>query len=479
MADHDVLIIGAGLAGLASAVALSDAGLRVCVLERADAAGGRARSVTDARSGERLDLGPHILLSEYRNMLRLLELLGTRERIAWQGRRFITLVDPAAGSRCATTLHVYPLPAPLHFLPDLLRVPQLSLADVASNARLFWRVLRLDHAGRLQLDRIDAEHYLRALGVSERFIDWYWRTVSMAIMNVPLQQCSAGALLGFFRYLVGRGGYQIGLPATGLGDLFVPAAKAWIEARGGEWRLETAAAQLDYDGARACGATLADGSRVRARWTIAALPPPSLHALVPEPLRTQAVFHDLAAFAPSPYISTYLWFHRRLSRERCWANTWSPRTLHYDFYDLANIRGREATSGSLIACNLIFSDRAAHLDDDALVAAARDELAAYLPQARDATLRHAVVHRISMAIPAPRPGTESLRPGTRTPVAGLFLAGDWIATGLPASMESAVRGGWMAAEAVLSEAGRPRVWVQPLPGMRGFAALVGGRAPAA
>lgn len=84
-----------------------------------------------------------------------------------------------------------------------------------------------------------------------------------------------------------------------------------------------------------------------------------------------------------------------------------------------------------------------------------------------------------MAIPAPRPGSESLRPGTRTPVDGLFLAGDWLATGLPASMESAVRGGWMAAEAVLEEAGRPRAWVQPLPGMRGLAALVGGRAPAA
>lgn len=479
MTDHDVLIIGAGLAGLASAVALSDAGLRVCVLERADAAGGRARSLTDPGTGERLDLGPHILLSEYRNMLRLLELLGTRERIAWQGRRFITLVDPVAGSPCATTLHVYPLPAPLHFLPDLLRVPQLSAADIASNARLFWRVLRLDHAARLQLDRIDAEHYLRALGVSERFIDWYWRTVSMAIMNVPLQQCSAGALLGFFRYLVGRGGYQIGLPATGLGDLFVPVAKAWIEARGGELRLEAEAVRLDCDGDRACGAVLADGTRLRARWTIAALPPPSLHALLPEPLRAHAVFRDLAAFAPSPYISTYLWFDRRLSRERFWANTWSPHTLHYDFYDLANIRAHDATRGSLIACNLIFSDRAAHLDDDALVAAAREELAAYLPQARDALLRHAVVHRIPMAIPAPRPGTESMRPGTRTPVAGLFLAGDWLATGLPASMESAVRGGWLAAEAVLSEAGRPRAWVQPLPGMRGFAALFGGRAPAA
>ena len=476
MAEHDVLVIGGGLAGLACGVALSDAGLRVCVLERGDEAGGRARSVTDPATGERLDLGPHILLSEYRNMLRLLELLGTHHRIAWQGPRFITLVDPPR----ATTLHVYPLPAPLHFLPDLLRVPQLSLADIASNARLFWRVLRLDHAGRLQLDRVDAAHYLRALGVSERFIDWYWRTVSMAIMNVPLQQCSAGALLGFFRYLVGRGGYQVGLPAIGLGDLFAPAARTWIEVRGGEVRLGVDAARLDHEGTQVRGVVLADGSTLQARWTVAALPPPSLHALLPEAARTLPVFRDLAAFAPSPYISTYLWFDRRLSRERFWANVWSPRTLYYDFYDLANLRGLDDTHGSLIACNLIFSDRASHLDDAALVAAARDELAAYLPQAGGATLRRAVVHRIPMAIVAPLPGSESLRPGTRTPLAGLFLAGDWLATGLPASMESAVRSGWMAAEAVLGEAGRPRAWVQPLPAMKGLAAvLAGGPAPAA
>ncbi|NUS39013.1 MAG: NAD(P)-binding protein [Lysobacter sp.] len=469
-----MLVIGGGLAGLACAMALSDAGLHVRVVERADEAGGRARSITDATTGERIDLGPHILLSEYRNMLRLLDLLGTRRHVAWQGARFITLVD-APG---ATTLHLYPLPAPLHFLPDLLRVPQLSLADVASNARLFWRVLRLDDAGRMQLDQVDAEQYLRALGVSERFIDWYWRTVAMAIMNVPLGECSAGALLGFFRYLVGRNGYQLGLPSIGLGDLFAPAARHWIEARGGAVRLGIEAARLELAGDRACGAILADGTRLHARWTVAALPPPSLHALLPESLRTHATFRDLAAFAPSPYVSTYLWFDRRLSRERFWANTWSPRTLYYDFYDLANIRAHRDAEGSLVACNLIFSTRAAHLDDAALIDAACSELAAYLPRTREAVLRHAVVHRIPMAIPAPHPGSESLRPEARTPIRNLFLAGDWLATGLPASMESAVRGGWMAAEAVLQEAGRPRAWVQPLPRMDPLAALGGRRAAA-
>lgn len=473
MADSDVVVVGAGLAGLACAVALADAGLRVTVLERGDEAGGRARSFTDDATGERVDLGPHVLLSEYRNMRKLLALFGTEQRIAWQGRRFVTLVD---GPR-ATTLRVHPLPPPLHFLPDLLRVPQLSLRDVASNARTLWRVLQLDPAERLALDAVDAETWLRAMGVREGFIDWYWRTVSMAIMNVPLQRCSAGALLGFFRYMVGRGGYAMGLPTLGLGDLFVPGAERWLAARAGDVRLRTAATQLVLDDDRAAGVRLDDGTMLHARWTVLALPPASVDALLPEHARRHAVFRDVAAFAPSPYVSTYLWFAERLTRDCFWARVWSPRTLYYDFYDLANLReGREG--GSLIACNLIFSERAAQLDEDALVAAARRELSEHLPGAARATLRRARVHRIPMAIVAPHPGSERLRPDARTPVRDLFLAGDWLDTGLPASMESAVRGGWLAAEQVLADAGRPRQWVQPLPRMQGLAALVGGRAPA-
>jgi 15-cis-phytoene desaturase len=315
------------------------------------------------------------------------------------------------------------------------------------------------------------------MGVHERFIDWYWRTVSMAIMNVPLQACSAGALLGFFRYMAGRGRQEIGLPTLGLGDLFVPSATRWIETRGGRVQPGTTVGEFLFDDGRVSGVRQEDGSVLHARWTVAAVPPASLLALLPERMRGQPLFRHLAGFAPSPYISTYLWFAEHLTDERFWANVWSSRTCNYDFYDLANIRPGW-TRGSLIACNLIHSDRAAHLDDAALVDVARSELAGHVPAAARATLLHATVHPIPMAIVAPHPGSERLRPGPDTPVRGLFVAGDWLATGLPSSMESAVRGGWLAAERVLAEAGRPKTWAQPLPRMQGLAALVGGRAPA-
>ena len=477
MADADVIVVGGGLAGLACATALGDHGMRVRLLEADDNAGGRARSFSDEVTGDRVDIGPHIVLSEYRNLLRLLEQFGSHGQVAWQGSRFITFVDKPR----PVTFYVRPLPAPLHFMPSLLRIPQVSLGDIASNARLFWRVMRLRADDVQRLDGDPAEAVLRRWGVRRRFIDWYWRTVSMAIMNVPLERCSAGALLAFFRYMIGVGGYQVGFAATGLGDLFVPQATRRIAAQGGDVLLRTRVAQVEpgREGDVA-GVRLADGSVLHARWVVSALPPQDLLPLLPHAWSSDhAMFQDIGRFAPSPYISTYLWFDRKLTRERFWAKVWSQQTLNYDFYDLSNIRDGWQRRNSLITSNLIYSARAHAMSDEAIVAATVRELSEYLPEAAKAKIVHARVHRIPMAIPAPYPGSERMRPCNRTPIDGLFLAGDWTHTGLPASMESAVRSGWLAAEQVLRAAGRPQSIASPLPRMEGLVRLVAGAAPAA
>ncbi|MFC0677029.1 hydroxysqualene dehydroxylase HpnE [Lysobacter korlensis] len=471
MAGTDAIVIGAGLAGLACALALSDRGLRVTVLEASDTPGGRARSWTDATTGDRVDIGPHILLSEYRNLRAMLERLGTHEQIAWQGRRFLLLADQPQ-----LEIRVDPLPAPLHLLPSLLKAPQAPMHDLVSNARVLWRTLRLTADDVQALDAIDAETLVRRLGVTPHFIDWFWRTGAMTLMNVPLGECSAGALLQLFRFLIGVSGYEVGLAKVGLGDLFAPAAIRAIEANGGKVRFGAPVAGLIGD-ASATGVRLRDGAELHAPRCIAAVPPDALRAMLPPHWTGRhGLFDSFARFKPSPYISSYLWFDRKLTREPFWSKVWTPRTLHYDFYDLSNIRSGWRDRASVIACNLIHSDRAAGLSDDQIVQAAVREAAEFVPGAADAHVTHASVHRIPMAIPSPHPGTERLRPGPITPVEGLFLAGDWLDTGLPSSMESAVRGGWLAAEAVLSTAGgRAEAIARPVPTLQGLAALIGHR----
>jgi len=185
---------------------------------------------------------------------------------------------------------------------------------------------------------------------------------------------------------------------------------------------------------------LDDGTRLSAQHVVLAVPPRELDDIHPGLAET-------SAFAPSPYISCYLWFDRKITRERFWALPWSPDGLNTDFYDLSNIRS--GMHASLVASNIIYSHRANAMSDDAIVAATLREIARFTPVGK---LRHARVHRIPMAIACPKPGTETRRPPPRTRVPGLYLAGDWTRTALPSSMESAAYSGFAAAGEIVGEA---------------------------
>ncbi|HEX7047942.1 MAG TPA: hydroxysqualene dehydroxylase HpnE [Gammaproteobacteria bacterium] len=462
--DKPVVVIGGGLAGLSSAVALADVGVPVRLFEGAKDFGGRAQSCVDTVTGETVDIGPHVLTNDHRNMLALLERLGTAENICWQPERFITLVDDGKAVR----MRNYRMPAPLHFLPNFFHVEKLSLADVWSARRVLWHVMQMNEDGVLAIDDRVAEDILREMGVSEAFIDWFWRTVCMAIMNVPLEQCSAGALFRFLKMMSGRSDFHFGFPTTGLADLYVPASLDVIASSGGETRCETPVRRIEMENGRVSGVQLEDDERIDAQQCIVAVPPAALAQLFSgEPLQ-QKIVPGLSAFRPSPYISTYLWFSRKLTRERFWARIWSANNFNYDFYDLSNIRPR-AQEGSLIATNCIFSERLASESDETIIEATLRELAEFIPEATRDCLQHARVHRIAMAIVMPKPGFEKRRPATRTSIHGLYLAGDWVRTAVPESMESAVRAGFLAAEAVAADRGIELRRALPLLPMQGVA----------
>ncbi len=447
----DTLIVGGGLAGLACAVALADRGVDVIVAERSHRLGGRAGSVLDAATGDLVDVGPHVLLTAYPNMLHLLDLLGTRDRIVWDRDQLITLVDQRRLMRIRPSM----LPAPFHLLPSLMRVPSIGISDLLSNHRTSRFVVSASARDLAHIDDVDAATFLRSMKSSRRFIEWFWATVCMAIMNVPLEQCSAGALMRFYRILLANADLRLGYADTALAELFAPQAAQRIRARGGRVVTGAEVRALSQCGGAVDGALLADGRRITARTCVCAVEPQRLARLMPLPWRSRwQGFRALHAFRPSPYICTYLWFDRKLGRERNWARCWSRRTVNYDSYDLSNIRRGWHQRPSVIASNAIFSSRLGPTSDAEIVSATVREIAEVLPRAAPARLLHARVHRVPMAIPCPHPGVERLRPPVKTPVPALYLAGDWVDTGLPASMESAVRSGWLAAERILGDRGR-------------------------
>ena len=459
-AHVDVAIIGGGIAGLACALALEHSGLSVAVFERDRQLGGRAASMLDRTTGDTIDIGPHIVLSEYRNMLNMLSSFGRDADICWQDDLFITLLDHGR----KLPMRLRSLPAPLHLLPSLWAVDAVSTQDKLSNASVTWLAMRARAEDVEAIDGVNGEQFLIECGVTERFRQWFWETASLALLNLPLRECSAAALLRMYGQLIGTSGYRSGFPRTPLADLFVPHACERIAMANGTIETECAVSQLLVDEQRLSGVRLADGRRIRATSCVVAVPPQALSQLLADSgLQDLAVARELDRFEPCPYISTYLWFDRKLTKERFWSRVWSPTDLNSDFYDLSNIRRDVDPQCSLIASNCIYSHAHAHLSDDEIIERTHAELSEFTSLAAVGKIRHAAVHRIPMAIPCPMPGTERARPSCTTELTGLLLAGDWTATGLPSCMESATYSGRIAAEKVLEMSERSATHARPIP----------------
>ncbi|AEG91451.1 hydroxysqualene dehydroxylase [Ramlibacter tataouinensis] len=467
----EVLIAGGGVAGLACASWLAGAGVRVTVLESETFLGGRASSWTDEVTGERVDIGPHVLSSEHRNFIALLERLGTAGQVRWQPDPLITLLDAGRALR----MRAPAWPVPLHGLPALPNALRcVSPADLLSNLRLAWRATRMDEAACLALDGEDALAYLRRMGVSARFTEWFFASAVLALLNVPLESCSAASLMRVFRLMLGRSGWHFGFPTVGLADLFVPGARAAVEAAGGRVLTSAAVHALLVRDGRFEGVVLEDGRRLHAGAAVLALPPQAIAELGRrgQGIALEALARDADAFRPSPYVSTLLWLDRPVTGERFWARTVAAGDLNTDFYELNNIRSPGQGRPALIAANAIHAQAAWHWSDAQLVERTLREVREFAPPAAQAAVVHSRVHRIPMAIPCPQPGTERLRPANATPVEGLWLAGDWTATAVPCSMESAARSGALAAEAVAARLGQRLAVAVPAPETTGIVAAL-------
>lgn len=451
--NADALVVGAGVAGLRCALALADAGMKVVVLEAAPFAGGRASSWADETTGVQVDTGPQVLSSEHRNFVAMLQRLGTDGQVLWQRRPLLTLTDGRGPLRLSSAR----LPPPLHGLPLLPRaLSRLSVRDGLSHRAIAWHAARLDERSLRELDVDDALAYLRESGVTPAAIEWFWRTAVLALLNVPLEQCSAASMMRVFRLLLGRSGWHLGFPRLALSQLFVPGCCRAVLRSGGQVLFGARVRRLRLAGGRFAGVDLDDGHSVTAAHGVLALPPQALAAVAGasdepslEPLARVAGY-----FRPSPCISTYLWFDRPVTRERLWARAWTRQGLNIAFHDLSNIRPSLAGRGALVGANAVGPMAREDWDDARIVEQTTREVREFAPAAREARVMHARVQRTPMAIPQPRPGTEALRPGPATPAPGLWLAGDWTDTGLPFSLESATRSGALAAEALLATAGR-------------------------
>ena len=416
-----VHVVGVGLAGLAAAVSLTEAGRSVVLHEATGAAGGRCRSYLDQELGCRVDNGNHLLLSGNEAALGYLRRIGSQGMLDEAPEPAFPFVDLASGERW--TLRPGPGRLPLWTFDRCRRVPGSGPMD-------YLGVLRLARAGR---EATVAE----VLDTSHPLFRRLWGPLAVAALNTEPEAASARCLWSVLVGTFGRGGAACRpiVARHGLSETFIGPALTWLRSRGVEIALGSRARRLDFKGDRVTGLELTDKEVVLgpADRLVLATPAPVAASLVPG-LQAPDAFRAI------------LNLHFRLGDDAAAARVPAPGFLGLVGAGLAEwIFVRPP----IVSVTVSAADR--HLDrappelatvvwQD--VTRALDLPAGPLPPWRIVKERRATF--------AATPVQLTRRPGPETRWKNLLLAGDWTDTGLPATIEGAVRSGQRAARLAMA-----------------------------
>jgi zeta-carotene desaturase len=435
----DVIVVGAGLAGLAAANALAGDGARVLLLERRPDIGGRAYSYEHPALGEVVD-SQHVVLGCCTNLLDLVAKAGAADDIRWYDE--LTFLEPNGNrSRMKPGL----LPAPSHQTVSFLRAPMLGVADKVAIARGLAEFLR----GYPEDDTESFAAWLKRTHQTDRAIRHFWEPVVWGALNDVFERCSTKYAGKVFHetFLRSSAGGRLGIPAKPLTEFFAPVlahaktlgvqveskcgVDSIVQQPGGGWLVRAGEQQFTAN-----NVVLATNFKETQR-------------LLPQPLA------GADRFLSSPITTVHLWFDRQVS-ELDHAVLLDTR-IQWMFHK-SRIRRWAANRGSYLELVISASWPELELGRQQILASALEEAEVFFPKIREAQLLKSGVLKEARATFSVTPGLDAFRPSQQTGLPGLFLAGDWTQTEWPSTMEGATRSGRLAAGAVV---GHPQRFMSP------------------
>jgi squalene-associated FAD-dependent desaturase len=470
MPSQSVLVIGGGLAGLSSAVALAEAGWRVCLLEKRPHLGGRATSYT-LPDGSEVDNCQHVTLGCCTNLADFYGRVGAKDKIRFYDR--LHFVD-AQGQR--SIIECSPLPPPLHLAPSFLLFRSLSFADKRAIGNALLAIAR---AGGWppSIEGLTMLEWLERMRQTRAAIERFWRVVLVSALDEELSRTAARYGISVFwkAFLSSREGYRVGIPSVPLANLYEGCREAIVR-QGGEVRLRCGVRQICVNVHRFAGVFLEDGSEMSAEACVLAVPHTAVGGMLPSDLGpSRALRESLRRIKTSPITGVHLWFDRTVMNEPfltlldhstqwIFNKSWLCAEDETDGRAPRPMDGAipASSSGQYLQVVISASYGLVPRSRQEIIDLCLRELAEVLPETREARLLKGTVIKEVDATFSPQPGVDDWRPGQGdSGIENLFLAGDWTRTGWPATMEGAVRSGYLAAGSLLSEFGQPRKFLRP------------------
>jgi squalene-associated FAD-dependent desaturase len=440
-----VAIAGGGLAGLAAACALSESGFRVTLFERRPYLGGRASSYEHPGTGEVVDNCQHVLFRVCTNLVEFYRRIGVEDKIRWFDE--MTFIEPGGRS---SVMRASPLPAPLHTAPSFLRFPFLSAKDklVISRAIAALTLTSQPDTGRSFLE------WCHQHGQTEKAIQRFWKPILVSALSEDLELISISYAAQVVREsMKSPEARHMGVPSIPLTELYNRAGD-YIRARGGDIRFRNSL-ETFFPEPSQVRINVSEGENIF-DYLVLALPFDGLERVLPETPEAAPLRDQLSHFESSPITGIHLWFDRQISDLD--HAVLLDRTIQWFFHKSRLLATRSApfvaeSNPSYIELVVSASKSLIDKSRSEIVDLALKEVREFFPAARTANLVKSTVIKEVHATYSPRPGIDAYRPQQSTAWPRVFLAGDWTATGWPATMEGAVRSGYLAAEALVRAAG--------------------------
>lgn len=441
-----VVVVGGGLAGLSAALALAENGCAVELFEAKRNLGGRAGSFVDKATGEAIDHCQHVAMGCCTNYLDFCRRVGAFSSL----RRVRTLhfIGPG-GERCDFRPPRW-LPAPMHLAAALRRLRFLSFAERMSISRAIGQLVKSrDVAANMTVGQ-----WLRQNEQTAKQIEQFWSIVLVSALGEEIERASLAAARKVFvdGFLSARSAYEVYLPTVPLATIYDEFVARRLGELGVVVHRDAAVERLVGTAASVESLALRDGSRLQFDSYVVAVPWRAVGRLLGGTLAASLPkLAKLNQMPAAPISAVHLWFDRAImpldhavlvGRLSQWIFGRGDEEPH----------GRAIATGHHYQVVISASRSLAGRSQEEIIATVLGELDAVFPAARGATLLRGRVVTDRDAVFTPTAEWKSLRPSQTTPVANLFLCGDWTATGWPATMESAVRSGRLAAEGVLAAA---------------------------
>ncbi len=471
-AHTDVIVVGAGAAGLAAAAALARAGKSVTLIERKPYVGGRACSYEHPALHEVVD-SQHVLLGCCTNLIELCQQSGSADKIRWYDEQ--TFLESNGRS---STISTSSLPAPFHYAPSFLTMSTLNWKDKVGIARGLTEFFH----GYPASDNESVEQWLQRTRQTPQSIRHFWNPIIMATLNDSAANCSTRYAGKVFHELFIRSstGGRLGIPTVPLSDFYLAAARL-IQSCGGTLHLRAGVESISQQPNGRWRATTAT-TEYTADSILLALPFEQAQKLLPaiqlnDSKSSQSV--DITArlelnmskFIHSPFTSILLWYDRQITDLD---HAWLLDTTIEWFFHKSRIRRYAPDHGSYVELVIAGSRAQLSMTREQILSSALKELQLFFPEVKQAKLIKSAILKEARATFSVLPGLDRFRPPQTTGWPGIFLAGDWTDTNWPSTMEGAVRSGRLAAGALL---GDPNRFLAPEPARTGLMRWIGTRRP--